>query len=283
MGNITIKNEFLKVEICPKGAELVSVYKGQEKFLWEIDRSFWDKTSPVLFPIVGGLKEGSYEFDGRKYQLPRHGFARDYDFEITESTEDSATFTLKHSHQTLEIYPFEFTLSIKYYVLENKLFIQYIITNTSSINMYYSIGAHPAFSIVGSLENYSLEFDRADNLTAYKLSNNLFSGETKEIVLDEKLLPLNYSLFEQDAIVLKNSTTSHLTLLKDQVPKFKVSFPDFPFVGIWTKTNAPFICIEPWLGLADSHHTSGKLEEKEGILSLTPESTQSHQWSVEFY
>ena len=114
MQNIPIKNEFLKVEICPKGAELVSVYKGQENFLWEIDRSFWDKTSPVLFPIVGGLKDGSYEFNGRKYQLPRHGFARDYDFEITESTEESATFTLKHSHRTLEIYPFEFTLSIKY-------------------------------------------------------------------------------------------------------------------------------------------------------------------------
>lgn len=283
MQNITIKNEFLKVEICPKGAELVSVYKGQENFLWEIDRSFWDKTSPVLFPIVGGLKDGSYEFNGRKYQLPRHGFARDYDFEITESTVDTATFTLKHSHQTLEIYPFEFTLSIKYYILESKLFIRYIVTNTSSINMYYSIGAHPAFSIVGSFENYSLEFDRADNLTTYKLSNNLFSGDTNEIVLEDNVLPLNYSLFEQDAIVLKNATTSHLTLLKNKVPKFKVSFPDFPFLGIWTKKKAPFICIEPWLGLADIHHTSGKLEEKEGILSLAPGSTQSHQWNVEFY
>ena len=283
MQNITIKNEFLKVEICPKGAELVSVYKGQENFLWEIDRSFWDKTSPVLFPIVGGLKDGSYEFNGRKYQLPRHGFARDYDFEITESTEESATFTLKHSHRTLEIYPFEFTLSIKYYILESKLFIRYIVTNTSSINMYYSIGAHPAFSIVGSFVDYSLEFDRADNLTTYKLSNNLFSGDTNEIVLEDNVLPLNYSLFEQDAIVLKNATTSHLTLLKNKVPKFKVSFPDFPFLGIWTKKHAPFICIEPWLGLADIHHTSGKLEEKEGILSLAPGSTQSHQWNVEFY
>lgn len=215
--------------------------------------------------------------------MPRHGFARDYDFEITESTVDTATFTLKHSHQTLEIYPFEFTLSIKYYILESKLFIRYIVTNTSSINMYYSIGAHPAFSIVGSFENYSLEFDRADNLTTYKLSNNLFSGDTNEIVLEDNVLPLNYSLFEQDAIVLKNATTSHLTLLKNKVPKFKVSFPDFPYLGIWTKKNAPFICIEPWLGLADIHHTSGKLEEKEGILSLAPGSTQSHQWNVEFY
>ncbi len=283
MRNITIKNELLKAEICQKGAELVSVYKGQENFLWEIDRNFWDKTSPVLFPIVGGLKDGSYEFNGSKYQLPRHGFARDYVFEITEKTEESATFTLKHYHHTIEIYPFEFTLSIKYYLIENKLFIQYIVTNTSSVNMYYSIGAHPAFSIVGSFEDYSLEFDRAANLTTYKLFNNLFSGDTTEIVLDDNILPLNYSLFEQDAIVLKNSTTSHLTLLKNMGPKFKVSFPDFPFLGIWTKKNAPFICIEPWLGLADSHHASGKIEEKEGILSLSSGSTQSHEWNVEFY
>lgn len=283
MENIIIKNEFLKAEISPKGAELVSVYKGQENFLWEIDRNFWDKTSPVLFPIIGGLKNDSYEFEGQKYQLPRHGFARECEFEITEKTEDSATFTLKYSKETLEIYPFEFTLSIQYYLIVNKLFIKYIVSNASSKKMYYSIGAHPAFSIVGDIENYSLEFDQSENLITHKLSDNLFSGETKEVALEGKILPLNYSLFEQDAIVLKNTTTSHLTLLNNKVPKLKVSFPDFPYLGIWSKKNAPFICIEPWLGLADIHHTSGKLEEKEGILSLAPGSTQSHQWNVEFY
>ena len=101
--------------------------------------------------------------------------------------------------------------------------------------------------------------------------------------MEGKILPLNYSLFEQDAIVLKNTTTSNLTLLKNKVPKLKVSFPDFPYLGIWTKKNAPFICIEPWLGLADSHQASGKIEEKEGILALEQNSTQSHEWSVEFF
>lgn len=283
MENITIKNEFLKVEISPKGAELVSIFKGKENYLWEIDRNFWDKTSPVLFPIIGGLKNDSYEFEGRKYQLPRHGFARECEFEITEKTDDSATFTLKYSEKTLEVYPFEFTLSIQYNIIENKLFIKYIVSNASSKKMYYSIGAHPAFSIDGDFENYSLEFDQSENLISHKLSDNLFSGETKEVALEGKILPLNYSLFEQDAIVLKNSTTSNLTLLKNNVPKLKVSFPDFPFLGIWTKKNAPFICIEPWLGLADSHQSSGKIEEKEGILNLESGSIQSHEWSVEFF
>lgn len=283
MENIIIKNEFLKAEISPKGAELVSVYKGQENFLWEINRDFWDKTSPVLFPIIGGLKDNSYEFDGQKYSLPRHGFARECEFEITEKTEDSAIFTLKYSKETLEVYPFEFTLSIQYYLIENKLFIKYFLSNASSKKMYYSIGAHPAFSIVGDIENYSLEFDQSENLITHKLSDNLFSGEMKEVVLEGKILPLNYSLFEQDAIVLKNTTTSNLTLLKNKVPKLKVSFPDFPYLGIWTKKNAPFICIEPWLGLADSHQVSGKIEEKEGILALEQNSIQSHEWSVEFF
>lgn len=279
----TIQNKFLKAEINHKGAELASVIKGDKNYIWKINPIFWDKTSPILFPIVGGLKENTFEFNEEKYQLPRHGFARDYDFELISKTEDSAVFSLKYNEETLKIYPFKFTLIIEYYLIDNKLFIKYLITNSSSKKMYYSIGAHPAFSIDGDLENYALEFDASENLITHKLAENLFSGETEVITLQGKILPLKYELFEKDAIVLKDNATSSLLLLKKNIPQLKVNFPDFPFLGIWTKKNAPFICIEPWLGIADSHQSSGKIEKKEGIQVLNEKSNKSFEWNVEFF
>lgn len=262
---------------------MVSVEKAGKNFIWEIDENFWDKTSPVLFPIIGGLKDDSYEYENKRYQLPRHGFARECDFELIAKADDSAVFSLKYSEEALKVYPFEFTLNIEYYLIQNQIFIKYTVSNASIDSMYYSIGAHPAFSVNGNIEDYALEFDREENLTSHQLENNLFSGETREVGLEGRILPLNYSLFENDAIVLKDSATSSLTLLKDKSPQLKVSFPDFPFLGIWTKKNAPFICIEPWLGIADSHHSTGKIEEKEGIQILEPYAAQSFEWNVEIF
>lgn len=279
----TIQNEFLKVKINHKGAELGSIDKDGQNHIWEINPNFWDKTSPILFPIVGGLKNNSFEFDGKKYELPRHGFAREKEFELVSKTENSAKFSLKYNEETLQIYPFKFTLNIEYQLSLNQLIIKYTVINTSSDKMYFSIGAHPAFSIDGDIENYSLAFDNSTELTSYKLRDNLFSGETKKIPLNGKILPLNYSLFAEDAIVLKNSETSSLTLLKNDIPQLKVSFPDFPYLGIWTKKEAPFICIEPWLGIADHHDASGKIKEKEGIQILEGDSEMSVEWSVEIF
>lgn len=279
----TIKNEFLEVEINHKGAELASIMKAGKNYIWDIDTKFWDKTSPILFPIVGGLKEDSYEYKGGKYQLPRHGFAREYDFELISKTENSALFSLNYSEETLKIYPFKFTLNIEYYLIDNQVFIKYKIKNNSNEKMYYSIGAHPAFSIEGKLDDYALKFDQSENLITHHLHDNLFSWETSEINLEGKILPLKYPLFEKDAIVLKNSATSFLTLLKNNSPELKINFPDFPFLGIWTKKDAPFICIEPWLGIADSHNSTGKIEEKEGIQILEGNSEQTFEWSVEIF
>ena len=278
-----IKNEFLTVEINHKGAELASIIKDGKNYIWNVDTKFWDKTSPILFPIVGGLKGDFFEYKGEKYQLPRHGFAREFDFELISKTENSALFSLNFSEETLKIYPFKFTLDIEYYLVDSQVFINYKIANVSNEKMYYSIGAHPAFLIDGEFDDYALEFEKSENLITHHLHDNLFSGETSEINLEGKILHLKYSLFEKDAIVLKNSITSSLTLLKNNLPELKVSFPDFPFLGIWTKKDAPFICIEPWLGIADNHNSTGKIEEKEGIQILEGKTAQSFEWSVEIF
>lgn len=278
-----IQNNHLKAVINHKGAELSELAKDGKNYIWTIDPKFWNKTSPVLFPIVGGLKEDKFEFEGREYQLPRHGFAREQEFELISKTEESAVFSLKFNAESLKIYPFQFELQIEYKLKDNALFVSYHVKNHGEKTMYFSVGAHPAFAVEGKFSEYSLEFDNNKPLTTYKLGDGVFSGKTEKVELTGRELPLDYGIFAKDALVLKNSATENLTLKKDGKPVLSVHFPKFPYLGIWTVADAPYICIEPWLGIADNFDTSGRLEEKEGINSLDSRQSFSASWSVVVY
>ncbi len=278
-----IQNGDLKAVINHKGAELAILEKNNENYMWEVNKKFWDKTSPILFPIVGGLKNDRYIFDGKEYSLPRHGFAREREFTVVSKTENSVTFSLQYDEESLKIYPFTFKLQVEYSIREECLFVKYIISNLGNSVMLYSIGAHPAFKIDGKFEEYSLEFDHEQTLTSHQLENNLFSGKTVSIPLQNSQLPLSYTLFENDAIVLKESSIQSVRLLHGEKTKLKVDFSDFPYLGIWTKSEAPFICIEPWLGIADNANTSGFIEDKEGIQSLEPHTQNVVEWSVQLF
>ena len=280
---ITIQNQAIKAVIKTKGAELSSLKKGGKNYIWEINSEFWNKTSPILFPIVGALKNGEYFHEGKVYKLSRHGFARDFEFEVIENSENTVVFSLKSNEETLKVYPFHFELQLSYILEGNKLVVKYEIINRSSEKMYYSIGAHPAFNIDGNFEDFSLIFDDEKDLETYKLEQDLFSGKTEILKLNGNVLPLQYELFEEDALVFKNFATKSLTLAKNKESVMKVSFPDFPYLGIWTKKDAPFICIEPWLGIADNANTSGKIEEKERIQILENNSKKQIAWSVELF
>lgn len=280
---ITIQNQAIKAVIKSKGAELSSLQKEDKNYIWEINSEFWNKTSPILFPIVGALKNGEYFYGGNVYKLSRHGFARDFEFEVIENSENAVVFSLKSNEETLKVYPFHFELQLSYILEDNKLVVKYEIINRSSEKMYYSIGAHPAFNIDGDFEDFSLVFDDEKDLETYKLEQDLFSGKTEILKLNGNVLPLQYELFEEDALVFKNFTTKSLTLAKNNESVMKVSFPDFPYLGIWTKKDAPFICIEPWLGIADNANASGKIEEKEGIQILENNSKKQIAWSVELF
>lgn len=280
---ITIQNQAIKAVIKTKGAELSSLQKEGKNYIWEINSEFWNKTSPILFPIVGALKNNEYFHEGKVYKLSRHGFARDFEFEVIENSENAVVFSLKSNEETLKVYPFHFELQLSYILEDSKLVVKYEIINHSSEKMYYSIGAHPAFNIDGNFEDFSLIFDDEKDLETYKLEQDLFSGKTEILKLNGNVLPLQYELFEEDALVFKNFATKSLTLAKNNESVMKVSFPDFPYLGIWTKKDAPFICIEPWLGIADNANTSGKIEEKEGIQILENNSKKQIAWSVELF
>ncbi len=268
---ITLSNTKISASINSIGAELIRLEKDNKNYIWTIDEAFWNKTSPILFPIVGRLKNDSYSINDKTYELPRHGFARNFEFEVAHQTGSSAVFILTENAETLKNYPFQFELRLKYELIENSLKISYSVLNKSQEIMPFSIGAHPAFVIEGSFSDYSLLFIEAEEFVSYELENEQFSNSFRKINSKNGQINLDYSLFEKDALVFKHLKSNKLTLLKKNEPVLSVQFEGFPYLGIWTKPNAPFLCIEPWCGLADNVNHNGNIFEKEGINLLHPQ------------
>lgn len=265
----TISNSKLSASIKHAGAELISIKDNQNKeYIWEGNPDFWGKHSPVLFPIVGTLKNNTYTINGKEYELPRHGFARDMEFELIEKTDNKVVFSLKSSDETLKKYPFEFELQLIYTLNEDSLSLEYNIINVGKEKMPFSIGAHPAIALPKNFEDYAFQFEKEENLKYYLLENDLISSKTKILEAKDKIVPLNYELFKNDALIFKTLESKSLTILENSKPYIKVDFEDFPSLGLWTKENAAFVCIEPWLGYSDTDENSGDLYQKEGIWVL---------------
>ncbi|RXM47820.1 aldose 1-epimerase family protein [Flavobacterium sp. YO12] len=279
--NTIISNSILKASINHAGAELFSLKNNQEKeFIWEGNPNFWGKHSPILFPIVGTLKNNTYTIDQKEYQLSRHGFARDMEFELIEKTENSAVFSLESNAETLKKYPFEFELQLIYSLEKTSLNIEYIVINKSDRKMPFSIGAHPAIALPENFENYSFKFEKEEVLKFNLLENDLISNKTEVLKTSENLVRLNYKLFENDALVFKTLESNSLTILENEKPYIEVDFEDFPSLGIWTKDQAPFVCIEPWFGYSDTANNSGDLYQKEGIVLLDADQIFHSKFSI---
>ena len=266
--NITISNSQLTATINTLGAELISLVKNNINYIWNIDETYWNKTSPVLFPIVGRLKNDSYSFNSKTYQLQRHGFARNMEFTFDKKSDSQVIFELNETEETKAIYPFSFKFLMAYTLMENELVIEYFVRNQSDEVLPFSIGAHPAFAISDKFENYSLEFNAVDTFETHHLENESFIGKTTLVDTKNNAIALNYALFEKDALVFKQLNSNEVTLKNNDKAILKVNYDHFPYLGIWTKQNAPFLCIEPWCGLADTINHNGKLEEKEGMNHL---------------
>jgi len=280
--NTTISNSKISASIKHSGAELFSLKNSHNKeFIWEGNPDFWGKHSPVLFPIVGTLKNNTYTINGVEYQLPRHGFARDMEFQLIQKTDNSAIFSLKYNEETLKKYPFQFELQLIYTLNEATLDLEYKVINKGETKMPFSIGAHPAIALPEAFENYAFEFEKKETLEYYLLENDLISNKTKVLETTDNLVPLNYNLFKNDALIFKTLESKSLTILENSDPYIKIDFKDFPSLGIWTKENAPFICIEPWLGYSDTAENSGDLFKKEGILVLEAHQTFQSKFSIQ--
>lgn len=278
-----ISNSKLSVQIKSKGAELFSLKNKvtQRELIWEGNSDFWGKHSPVLFPIVGTLKNNTYRFENKEYQLPRHGFARDLEFKIVYQTENEVIFSLSSDENTAKLFPFKFELQMHYILIDATLKLSYSVKNLDNKTLPFSIGAHPAFALPFEFENYSLQFEHQETLKSCTLENDLLSDKTFEIELENKNLPLSYSLFANDALIFKTLKSKFITIVETENPILKISFSDFKNLGIWTKPNAKFICIEPWLGYSDTIHSNGNLSEKDGIQIVKENQTFCCSFSIE--
>lgn len=295
MKTITLKNETITASISTRGAELQSLlHTNGIQYMWNGNAAFWGKHSPVLFPIVGTLKNDTYFFDNRAYKLPRHGFARDMIFTGKMISSHEAVFTLKENEATLAVYPFPFVLKLHYRLVKNRLLCTYEVNNPGKADMYFSVGGHPAFALPlvkgTAYEDYYLMFSKPETLYRYKLVNGLTSNEKEPLqtvackpVTEHGAIkmPLRPELFYEDALVLKHLENHYTTLASDKhAHGIHFDFTGFPYLGIWAAKDAPFVCIEPWCGITDQVAASQQLKEKEGIIGLKAGGTWQRTWSV---
>jgi galactose mutarotase-like enzyme len=239
--------------------------------MWTGDPVYWGRVSPVLFPIVGRLKDDQYQINGQTYKMSQHGFLRDVEFDVVEHTTTNAAFIFESAGRFSDVYPYEFKAIIRYELEDDTLAVHWEIVNENEEEMHFSIGAHPAFKIPlledETVEDYCLHFTPAmnKNVIEYELENSLL--HEKGCVNNIRTLPLKKTLFAHDALVYSN--IDKIILLSNKSSHgVEVLFENFPFVGIWSKYDeednsiAPFVCIEPWYGVADRFDTSGDFKEK---------------------
>ena len=287
----SISNDSITIKIANKGAELQSLYHKQHKleYMWSGDPSYWAKKSPVLFPIVGGLQNNTYRYKGKEYQLSRHGFARENDFELIDKTDSSILFSLKSTEKIKQAYPFDFVFSVKYSLRKNVLQVSFIVENTGTDNLLFSVGAHPAFAVPlvdgTAYEDYYLQFSERENAQRWPLSSEgLIETSSAPLLQNENRLPLKKDLFYEDAIVLKHPASNAISVVSDKTPHgLQVDFTGFPYLGIWAAKDADFVCIEPWFGIADSVNATGNIEEKEGINTLKSEAKFEVSYTIEVF
>ncbi|MDQ1000384.1 galactose mutarotase-like enzyme [Neobacillus niacini] len=290
---IVIENDWLKVDIVRQGAEVrkVTHKKNALDYMWTGDEAYWGRVSPILFPIVGRLKEDQYQLDGQTYKMSQHGFLRDVEFDVAEQTSTTVSFVFESLGSLVHVYPYEFTAIIRYSLMENSLIVQWQILNVNKEEMYFSIGAHPAFKVPlvenETIEDYDLHFTPAanKNVMAYELKNSLI--HEKGTANDLSTIQLTKSLFTYDALIYSN--IDKVSLVSTQSSHVvEVLFQSFPFVGIWSKyfetdgTIAPFVCIEPWYGIADTYDTTGNFKEKFGVNKLEAGETFQAEYIMKF-
>ncbi|WP_251716989.1 aldose 1-epimerase family protein [Lactobacillus agrestimuris] len=291
--NYTIKNNMLEVTISSMGAEIQSV-KGvhtNHEYMWQADPEIWGRHAPILFPIVGRLKNDEYTYKGKTYHLGQHGFARDQEFEVEKQTNESITFLLKDNEETRKVYPFKFELRVNYNLMNNLLEENFSVINKSDEEMIFGIGGHPGFNVPVSdtikKSDYYFSFQPSKPRVRIPLNGSYLAWDERSLASTDSLIELSDNLFKDDALIFELRGHDNKVSLRTEESKFHVNVwtRDAPFVGIWSQypKTADYVCIEPWWGIADREDASGKLEEKYGMNRLKPEEKFTAGFSITYH
>lgn len=285
-----LENDQCRVRVNAHGAELSSLVRkdlADLEYLWQADAAVWARHAPVLFPIVGRLPEDTYLHQGRAYRLPQHGFARDRAFELVHASGTEVQLRLRDDEQSRAVFPFAFELRITHRLEGRTVRVVWEVLNPApDAELLFSIGAHPAFRcplLPGeAFEDYAFRFDHPVRIERHLLAGGLLTGQTERVPTDAAELPLTYELFAQDALVLKHYDFDRVGLVSRRSGRaVQMQFAGFPYLGLWTKgPGAPFVCIEPWQGIAGSVGAPLELRDKEGILALAPGATFRADYTI---
>jgi len=277
---IVLDNGRLRVTAESFGAELGSLKRSDapEEYLWQGDPAWWNRRAPVLFPIVGRLRDDRYTWRGESFSLGQHGFARDRRFTLVGHDALSARFELRDDADTRAAYPFAFRLAIEHRLDGESLRSVYEVTNSGGDELPFSLGAHPGLRcplIEGEVfEDHVVEFEREETADRHLVVDGLIDRLSEPLLRRERSLPLRRDHYTRGALVATALESRRATLRSQRSGRgVELSYPGFPFFGIWTKPGAPFVCLEPWCGIADRIDASGRLEDKAGLIRLAPGAT----------
>ena len=277
------------------GGEILSIvdFENENKeYIWVGDKKYWDGHGPNLFPIVGRVKEGKYVYNGKEYSIKSpHGFVWISKLNIYSYSDNSITFNLKSNTETKKSYPFDFDYYVKYTLIDKKVIVSYTVINTSDTeDLIFALGAHPGFNVPlnkdEKFEDYYLEFGEKCTPDEIICKEAFLTGETRPYELEDgKILRLRHNLFDNDAILLQNHAKK-VTIRSDKSERgVSVTFPDFKYLGIWhtNKTDAPFVCIEPWNGVPSLLEAEENLETKYDMMKLSPNNKYEASFEIEVF
>ncbi len=281
---VVLKNEFLTVQISTLGAEMLSVKDAQGvEYLWEGDPAFWEGHAPVLFPLCGGLKDGAYLLNGRRYELEKHGFARHEEFSLLRAGKTEAVFLLRENERTFPGFPFPFVFMVAFVLDRDRVRVTYTVHNTGTETMYFNVGAHEAYATPGGIENYEVYFDRSEELAPLPVHGNLLGRETGAPLVTGHVLPLKKELFMPDALVFGELNSRAVTLARKGGGRtIRVAFDGFDHLLLWQVPGAPYLCIEPWCGLPDFEDADGNIAHKQSITELPAGDTYARTHIIGF-
>ena len=281
----------IKIESKKEGGELISIKKDGKEYLHD-GKKFWNRHAPILFPIVGMIKDNKTSILGKTYEMKQHGFARDMEFEEVLKNENEVKYYLKYNEETLKRYPFKFELNIIYKIdnLENSISTIYEVKNIDDKEIIFGLGAHPAFKCDYSSGDYYLKFEKEhedENIVIKQLTEGLINNkeiDTKSIIKNN-IIELKKDIFDKDAIIMTNINSSKIKLInkKENKEVLEFDFTGFPYLAIWSKKGAPFVCIEPWFNTADKIDSNGIFEEKEDLIELKPEKIFRCEYKVKLF
>lgn len=289
MNTYSAENEFIKITVQETGAELCSLINKETgtEHIWQADPGIWASHAPNLFPVIGVLKDSKFHYEGREYEMPKHGFVRyNENVRLKEKAKDKLVFELIYSEESLKVYPFKFDFRIEFNLKGRSLEVKHHIINLGTREMYFFLGGHPAFNIClfegEEIRDYSIEFDQNMDLSRYLLNEEgLVSPQTEPVLDNDRKIRLTKKIFENDALIFKNIPSKKANLVsKKNGNILSVNYPDFKNLGIWAKPGAPYVCIEPWLGIADVEGTNQNLKNKEGIIKLAAENEFKADYTI---